>query len=49
MNFDFPAIMVIAVLFTGVVWLLDIWLWAPKRHAAVERAGAGMSDDGGRK
>jgi len=31
MHFDFPAIMVLAVLFTGSVWLLDVFLWLPKR------------------
>lgn len=36
MHLDFPAIMVIAVFFTGIVWALDVWLWAPKRKAAAE-------------
>jgi len=31
MHFDFPAIMVLAVFFTGTVWLLDVVLWMPKR------------------
>jgi len=32
MHFDFPAIMVIAVLLTGLIWALDVWVWAPKRR-----------------
>jgi signal peptidase I len=36
MDFDFPAIMVTAVFVTGVLWLLDIMLWAPKRRSAAE-------------
>ncbi|KPJ97020.1 MAG: hypothetical protein AMJ55_00670 [Gammaproteobacteria bacterium SG8_15] len=31
MHFDFPTIMVLAVLVTGIIWALDVWLWAPKR------------------
>ncbi|WP_455366163.1 signal peptidase I [Kaarinaea lacus] len=31
MHFDFPTIMVLAVLVTGIIWVLDLWLWAPKR------------------
>lgn len=33
MNFDFPLILVIAALLTGVIWLLDALLWAPRRRA----------------
>jgi len=36
MNFDFPAIMVTAVFVTGIIWGLDILLWAPKRRAAAD-------------
>jgi signal peptidase I len=36
MHFNFPAIMVIAVAFTGVVWALDALLWAPKRRARAD-------------
>jgi len=32
MQFDFPTIMVVAVLLTGIIWGLDVWLWAPKRR-----------------
>lgn len=43
MHFDFPTIMVLAVFFTGIVWAMDAWLWAPKRREQV----AGMSASGG--
>ncbi len=36
MDFDFPAIMVTAVFVTGVLWVLDVMLWAPKRRNAAE-------------
>lgn len=32
MNVDFPTIMVLAVFMTGTIWVLDVWLWAPKRR-----------------
>lgn len=32
MHLDFPTIMVLAVLITGSIWALDIWIWAPKRR-----------------
>jgi signal peptidase I len=31
MNFDFPTILFLASLVTGLLWLLDILLWKPKR------------------
>ena len=31
MNFDFQAIMLLALVITGLVWLVDIFMWAPKR------------------
>jgi signal peptidase I len=40
MNFDFPTIMVIAAVITGMIWALDAWLWAPVRREAVARKGA---------
>ncbi|WP_455223500.1 signal peptidase I [Kaarinaea lacus] len=40
MHFDFPAIMVLAVLVTGVIWALDVWIWAPKRKQLAEEFGA---------
>jgi len=42
MHFDFPTLMVLAVFFTGVIWALDAWFWAPKR-----RARAAMLEQGG--
>ena len=38
MHFDFPAIMVLAVVITGVIWAMDIWLWAPKRKQQLSDA-----------
>ncbi|MEO5702652.1 MAG: signal peptidase I [Gammaproteobacteria bacterium] len=38
MNFDFPTILVLAVVVTGVIWLIDAVFFAPRRH----RAQAGM-------
>ncbi|PKM45171.1 MAG: signal peptidase I [Gammaproteobacteria bacterium HGW-Gammaproteobacteria-1] len=37
---DFPAILVLATAVTGVVWALDVLLWAPKRRARAVAAGA---------
>lgn len=31
MNFDFPTILFIASLVTGLLWLVDVLLWKPKR------------------
>jgi signal peptidase I len=31
MQFDFPTILFLAALFTGLVWLVDAYLWAPRR------------------
>ncbi|MDH3355152.1 MAG: signal peptidase I, partial [Chromatiales bacterium] len=31
MNFDFPAFLVLITAITGLIWLLDHLLWAPKR------------------
>ena len=31
MNFDFPTILTIATLVTGLIWLVDIVFWKPKR------------------
>ncbi len=36
MNFDFATVMVIAVLVTGVIWLIDISVWKPKRIQAAD-------------
>lgn len=32
MHFDFPTIMVLAVVITGAIWAIDVWVWAPKRR-----------------
>ena len=34
MNVDFPTVMFVAVLITGAIWLVDIYLWRPKRLMA---------------
>jgi len=36
MNFDFATVMVTAVLVTGVIWLIDIIVWKPKRTQAAD-------------
>lgn len=36
MSFDFPTLLVIAVFASGAIWLLDAWIWAPKRAASGE-------------
>src|SRR3569833_133109 len=37
---DFAAMMVLALVVCGVIWLIDARLWAPRRRAAVEAASA---------
>lgn len=37
MEFDFATVMVVAVVITGAIWALDVWLWKPKRLQAAER------------
>ncbi len=37
---DFPTLMVAAAALTGGIWLLDAWLWAPKRRLAASRVQA---------
>jgi len=41
MHFDFPTIMVLAVLITGAIWAFDVWVWAPKRREQFEAVTAG--------
>src|SRR5690606_41441748 len=36
MNIDFPLIITVATLVTGVVWLLDALIWAPRRRVTTE-------------
>jgi len=40
MNFDFPTIMLIATVVTGVIWAIDIKLWKPKREAEAKELEA---------
>lgn len=40
MNFDFPTFLVAATAITGVIWLLDALLWAPKRRRLAVAEGA---------
>lgn len=37
MNFDFPTILVLATLITGLIWLMDALLWAPRRRTQEEQ------------
>ena len=41
MNLDFPLILVLASLITGLIWALDALFWAPKRRA---RTGGAEKD-----
>ncbi|KPJ94614.1 MAG: hypothetical protein AMJ53_04895 [Gammaproteobacteria bacterium SG8_11] len=43
MHFDFAALMVLATVFTGAVWALDAWLWAPKRQEKAEQLNDSLS------
>jgi len=36
MNFDFQAVMVLALLVTGIIWGVDVFLWAPRRQREAE-------------
>ncbi len=48
MNIDFPTILVVATLVTGLIWALDAALLAPRRRervAALESAGQPLNDD----
>lgn len=48
MNIDFPAILVGATLFTGLVWLVDSLLFKPRRQARADRLSQqGMDADSG--
>ena len=42
MDFDFSAILVLAVFITGIIWALDAMLWEPKRR----RAAVALADSG---
>ncbi|MDH5547741.1 MAG: signal peptidase I [Gammaproteobacteria bacterium] len=45
MNFDFASLMLIAVVITGIVWLIDIYHWAPKRAVEVARLEASSASE----
>ena len=45
MNLDFPAILVAATFITGLVWLLDALLWAPKRRQRAAEEGESALKD----
>lgn len=45
MNIDFPLIITVATLVTGLVWLLDALVLAPRRRAAVAAEGGVASDE----
>ncbi|HHJ15281.1 MAG TPA: signal peptidase I [Gammaproteobacteria bacterium] len=48
MNIDFPALLVLATLITGLIWALDAVLWAPKRKqqaAALAMAGGTVDSE----
>ena len=36
MILDFSFYLFIAVVFTGLVWLIDIWILAPKRNEVIQ-------------
>src|ERR1700742_2168324 len=44
MHFDFEAILTLATLVTGVVWLVDLLFFAKQRRAAAEQAGHAPRD-----
>jgi signal peptidase I len=49
MHFDFAALMVLATLFTGAVWAIDAWVWAPKRRRQAEDLAQRESHLSGKK
>ena len=46
MQLDFAAVLVIAALVTGLVWLLDAWILAPRRFKAALSDEAGRNKNG---
>ena len=44
MHFDFEAILTLATVVTGIVWLVDVLAFAKKRRAAAEQAGQAPRD-----
>jgi len=48
MNFNFPALLVAATLFTGLAWALDALAWAPRRRRkAASLVSGGAGEDSG--
>lgn len=47
MNINFPALLVILALVSGVVWALDVWWWKPRRQKVLQAklAGGGVTLD----
>ncbi|HEY5718187.1 MAG TPA: signal peptidase I, partial [Motiliproteus sp.] len=43
MDIDFALVLVLSVAATGGIWLLDLWLLAPRRQAVISAANAGSS------
>ena len=43
MNIDFATVLVIATAVTGGIWLLDNWLWAPKRRLLAAASGGNFT------
>ena len=44
MHFDFPTIMVLAVLITGSIWAFDLLVWAPKRRQQFDAVVGGGAE-----
>ena len=45
MSLDFPTLLVLGTLVTGLAWAADALLWAPKRRVAAERAKTNGADE----
>ena len=45
MRLDFPTVMVLLVAVTGVVWLFDVLVLAPRRRAAAAESTGAMTED----
>lgn len=52
-TFYFSLLLVVATLFTGIVWLIDHWLFKPKRESAIaaveEKAGKPLTEEEARR
>ena len=45
MNIDFPLVMVIGVFVTGIIWLIDLALLAPKRRAKFSQTSPSTAEE----